>query len=112
MDNGNIINNVTIKLCSYNCKGVERAMPHVNEVCNAYDIVFLQEHWLSDMEIDVLNQVHSNMYSAGVSAMNSGDSLLRGRPHGYLHFEGGCAILYSTSEPGICMLFGCDQGIR
>ena len=72
MDNGNIINNVTI--CSYNCKGVKRAMPYVNELCNAYDIVFLQEHWLSDMEIDVLNQVHSNMYSAGVSAMNSGDS--------------------------------------
>ena len=83
-----------ISLCSCNCKGIKRATPYVSELCYKYDIVVLQEHWLLDTEIALLNNVNDSMYSAGVSAVVSGDGILRGRPHG------GVGVLWKRSLAG------------
>ena len=67
------VNGNKLTLCSFNCNGTKRAAPFVYELSSAYDIVVLQEHWLLDTEIAFLNTVHPNIYSAGISAIVSGD---------------------------------------
>ena len=65
---------------SWNCNGIKSS--HVN---------FLQEHWLRQDELNFLNDIHSDFIGQGVSAINSSDGLLQGRPYG------GVAILWRKS---------------
>ena len=49
---------------------------------------FLQETWLTHDELPLLRQIHADFDASGVSAMDTGDSILVGRPYG------GVAILW------------------
>jgi exonuclease III len=51
------------------------------------DILFIQEHWLSDHQLNIFNSIHSDFTSCGVSGFGN-DEVLNGRPYG------GCAILW------------------
>ena len=51
-------------------------------ICDNYDVIFLQEHWLRQDELNFLNDTHSDFIGQGVSAINSSDGLLQGRSHG------------------------------
>ena len=52
---------------------------------NSFDVIFLQEHWLSVSELDKLN--FDGFITSAISGFDD-SVLLRGRPFG------GCAILY------------------
>jgi endonuclease/exonuclease/phosphatase family metal-dependent hydrolase len=56
--------------------------------------VFLQETWLSDDELHILASLDDRFYGQGISAMDAGCQVLRGRPHG------GLAILWRKTLSG------------
>jgi len=81
----------SLTVCTYNCKGyVEDRIEYMKSLMNECDIIFIQEHWLFQDEICILEQKVGNVSVFGVSPMDS-KSLLVGRPHG------GCAIMYGKS---------------
>jgi len=51
------------------------------------DIMLLQEHWLSDSQLSILNTLSADHVSVAVSGFGN-NSVLTGRPYG------GCAILW------------------
>lgn len=58
------------------------------KLCNCYDFILLQEHWLLPDELGLLNCIHDDFISYGLSAVDVSRDILVGRPYG------GTAILY------------------
>ena len=58
-------------------------------LCASSDIILLQETWLCEDELHMLNSIHNNLYACGVSSMKSDEKILCGRPHG------GIAVLWN-----------------
>src|SRR6267154_5886360 len=73
-----------LKICSYNMFGFNNGLPMLNSLCINFDVIFLQEHWLSSNDLCKLNYVDINFTSFGVSAMNSKmeNGIFSGRPFG------------------------------
>ena len=78
-----------IRTVSYNCKNFISSVDEIRELCQVFDVIFLQETWLMDSELYKLSQVDSNFLAQGVSSMDTSNQLIRGRPYG------GLAILWS-----------------
>ena len=84
-------------------------MKHIEEVkelCDQNDIVLLQETWLSERDLYILNQLHCDYYGRGVSAFRTEDGVLTGRPHGDI------AILWRKLLSNVCIMGSWDHGIR
>ena len=54
------------------------------------EFLLCQEHWLSDDQLDILDEVSDSHYSTAVSGFGNTE-ILRGRPYG------GCAIFWPRS---------------
>ena len=78
----------SLRIKSYNCRSIKSSLNSIRIICDTSDIVFLQETWLAKFDLSVLHTVHSDFIGYGVSAFDSNDSLLSGRPYG------GIAILF------------------
>ena len=85
-----------IKVTSFNCKNVKSSVTEIYELCENCDILVLQETWLLDSEIQLLTNLHSDFYAKGISSVNTGDDILRGRPHA------GIAILWKKAFGNKC----------
>jgi exonuclease III len=81
-----------LRFCTYNCRSVKNSMPEVHSLCNKFDIVLLQEHWLLPNELHTLNNIHPDFHSYGMSAVDISRNILVGRPYG------GTAILFRNCE--------------
>ena len=55
-------------------------------MCSDHDIVMLQETWLYDDELFLLNNVHCQFNGAGTSAMDLQSKIIKGRPYGGVGF--------------------------
>ena len=78
----------TLRINSYNCRSIKSSLHSIRTICDTSDVVFLQETWLAKFDLSFLHTVHVDFIGYGVSAFNSNDSLLSGRPYG------GIAILF------------------
>ena len=93
-----------LSICSYNCKNVRTSHVEIVDLCSIYDVILLQESWLLDFELPLLNNVHPDFSARGISSVNSTDGLLVGRPHG------GLAILWRKSIGSDCTIIDyCDE---
>ena len=63
----------------------------------------LQETWLKDFEIQFLNSTDDNFYASGISAMDSGLEVHKGRPYG------GLGILWKKSLGQVCSVIEFDD---
>ena len=83
--------NSKFRIGSFNCRGLNISKKFfIADVLMRKlncQFIFLQEHWLSDGQLDELNSISINYLSVGVSGFNNSD-VLKGRPYG------GCAILW------------------
>ena len=79
------------KVCSFNCRSVRNSMHDVVHLCNTHDFVLLQEHWLIAQDLPLLNSIHPDFLSYGLSAVDVSTDILVGRPYG------GTAILYKKA---------------
>lgn len=81
----------TLNIMSYNCRGFNALKSsYIKSLLSGMDILFLQEHWLSDGQLQLLGDIDANFLYAGVSGFGNSD-VLTGRPFG------GTAILWRAS---------------
>ena len=75
-----------LKFISYNFRGYnDSKKDYICSLLKRCDILFLQEHWLPDSQLQVLDNISSCFLITGVSGFSS-DEVLSGRPFG------GCTI--------------------
>lgn len=104
-----------MRCMSYNCRGFnEVKKSYVSKMLEHCDILFLQEHWLSESQLDGLGSISPTHVSFGISGFGCSD-VLSGRPYG------GCAILWrrslvfkvesicTDSRRVCCMLLSCPE---
>lgn len=75
-----------LKVSSFNCRNVKSSLVELQELCNVSDIVLLQETWLLNFDLCILNQISDDFYAKGISSMNVENDIVIGRPHGGLAF--------------------------
>ena len=91
-----------INIISFNCAGVPNKLPVIDNFCSNYDIIFLQETWLTSVNINILDTVHEDFCSHSVSAVDLGGPML-GRPHG------GVSVLWKRSLGRNCSIKTFDD---
>ena len=75
-------------ICSYNCRGYNLIKKrYVEYLLSRSSVLFLQEHWLSENQCALFDDLSSNCSQYAVSGF-SNDEVLMGRPFG------GCAIVW------------------
>ena len=80
-----------LRMCTFNCRSLKNCIPEIYRLCDSHDFVLIQEHRLLPTELDLLNNVHPDFLSYGLSAVDITLDILIGRPYG------GTAILYRKS---------------
>ena len=89
-----IVKTKETNILSFNCKNVKTIGPFIHHYSEEIDILLLQEHWLFDHELFLLNELNQKFSGTG-KAVNTGDD--------YIAFEkshrgyGGVAILWTKS---------------
>ena len=85
----------TIRIASYNSTGLgslynktSGPTPYIQTVTNQCDILFIQEHWLLEQQLEKVVSFLPGFTGTAISGMDSSSAVLRGRPFG------GCAILW------------------
>ena len=78
----------SLRIASYNCKYFKSSRNEILELCRNNDIVLLQETWLLQCDLYLLNNLSSDHYAQGISSVNTEDKIHTGRPYG------GLAILW------------------
>jgi len=81
----------SLSICTFNCRSIKSSVTEVVDLCNKFDIICLQEHWLLPNEISYLSNIHPDFLAVGHSAVNLSQEILIGRPYG------GTGILYKRS---------------
>ena len=72
--------NSSLQIVSYNCRGYNLTKrPYIQSLLPNTDILFLQEHWLSEDQLRLLGDIDSNFIYTGVSGFGCSD-VLNGRP--------------------------------
>jgi len=89
--------------CTFNCRSVKNSLLDIRKLCESFDIVLLQEHWLLPYELGILNDISCDCLAFGVSAVNISDDILKGRPYG------GTAILYRKALAGSITVVDCHE---
>jgi len=86
------VNKLGLKLISYNCRGFNayKSM-YISKLLSTCDILFLQEHWLSDEQLCTLNSISTNHSAVGICGFDKSE-VLRGCPYG------GCAIFWRSDS--------------
>lgn len=98
MDKSNIM-----RMTSFNCKNIKKAMECVRGLCKKADIIALQETWLLPHDIPLLGDIDEQFSATGVSAVDTGGELLRGRPYG------GVALLWRRAAFSDVTVLQCDN---
>jgi Endonuclease/Exonuclease/phosphatase family len=77
-----------LRISSYNCHGYnDTKTPYMRHLLEQCDFLFMQEHWLSDSQLHVFNNLCNTHVSHGSCGFDNTD-VLSGRPYG------GCAIFW------------------
>ena len=86
----------TISIASFNCRNIKSSVSEIQDLCNKYDVILLQETWLLDFELPFLSTIHTNFYGKGIATVKTNDAVITGRPHG------GLGILWKKKFGNIC----------
>ena len=79
-----------LSIATYNCRGFNFTKSnYINAVLPKCDVLFLQEHWLSDSQLPQLSNLNVDFSAHAISGFDSTE-ILAGRPYG------GCAILWRS----------------
>ena len=68
-----------LRVATFNCYGIKTSLSTVYELC---DILFLQETLLFPHELSVLSTAHPEFEGMGVSAIDTTERIIVGRPYG------------------------------
>jgi len=75
-----------VNFATYNMRGLRQGKLQLLELCKTKDIIAIQEHWLSDHDLHLINNLHEDFFVVSRSAMTQKlqAGLLVGRPFGRL----------------------------
>jgi hypothetical protein len=80
----------TFGIANYNLRGMINGRSLLAELCNdpVNFVIAVQEHWLTSNNLHLLNSIHNDFVSYGVSAMSGRLEKInyRGRPYGSIGF--------------------------
>ncbi len=76
---------------TFNCKHLKTSVDEIRELCSSSDVVLLQETWLLESDLHLLNMISPDHYAKGISSVNCEEEILIGRPYG------GLAVLWRKS---------------
>jgi len=73
-----------INFASYNLHGFQQGKPQLLNLCDSHDVIAIQEHWLSNCDLDRIVNLHNDFTVVAKSAMSekTQTGFLRGRPFG------------------------------
>jgi len=76
----------SLRLVTYNLHGFNQGSILLNDLCNNFDLIAVQEHWLSTPELHKLINFNNNFQGFAWSAMSDKlqNGILVGRPFGGL----------------------------
>ena len=55
----------SLSICTFNCRSIKSSVTEVVDLCNKFDVICLQEHWLLPNEISYLSNIHPDFFSSG-----------------------------------------------
>ena len=73
-----------LKIITYNCHGLYSSIQGVIDLCDRYDLIFLQEIWLFKYDLSILCNLHPLFEGFGCSAIDESNGIIQGRPYGGL----------------------------
>ena len=73
---------INLSVFIFNCYGSKTSLSTVYDLCDNSDIVFLQETLLFPHELSVLSTAPPEFEGMGVSAIDTTEIIIVGRPHG------------------------------
>ena len=62
----NEYSNFAFSLCAFNCQSFKSNVAYILSLTQSHDIVFLSEHWLSNLEhflLDLVKTTHTTFFS-------------------------------------------------
>ena len=68
-----------LKLITYNCHGLYSNIQNIIDICDWYDLIFLQEIWLFKYDLSILCNVHPLFEGFGCSAIDESNGIIQGR---------------------------------
>ena len=71
-----------MKIVTFNCHGFKSSVYDILLLCEQFDVIILQELWLSNEDISLLRSIHKAFEAYAVSAMNDQLGIQVGRPFG------------------------------
>ena len=72
----------SLRIMSYNCYGLNSSLVDLYELCEQFDIIFLQETLLFKHELPALSNIHPEFEGMGISAIDDTSDIFAGRPYG------------------------------
>ena len=82
---------------------MKTSIDELNELSSKTDIIFLQECWLLEEDLTLLNEIGKDHYAAGISSMDSKNKIIAGR------LFCGFAILWHKAIGQICNVIQFDD---
>jgi len=82
-----------MNILSFNCKNIKTSGPFLEEVKKNADIILIQEHWLFEYELHLLNELHEQYTGVGKAIDSDLNKDINYLKRGY----GGVAILWSRN---------------
>ena len=64
-----------MRFITYNCYNIKSSLIDIHNLCNTYDVIFLQETWLFEYELNILSNIHPEFEGFGTSAMDISNGL-------------------------------------
>ena len=92
--------------CTFNYKNVKSALDKIKLLCKSNGIILLQEIWLLDSEVHFLSNIDERFYAKGISSIDTGLKIHKGKPHG------GLGIVWKKSLSDKCKIVHKVNGLR
>ena len=54
-----------IRLVSFNCKNIKTCALIIDKLLQTYDIILIQEHWLFQVQIHLISEIHGEINYVG-----------------------------------------------
>jgi len=70
----------SLSISTFNCI-FKSSLPDIWKLCNSYDIILFQEHWLLPFKLHTLSSIHTEFLVVGTSAVDVSKNILHG--HAY-----------------------------
>ena len=78
-----------VNFVTFNCHGFASSKEELKLLCENNQILCIQEHWLLPEDFSLLDTVHDDFKSTGVSAIDPSKGMVVGHP-----YHGGVGVLW------------------